>query len=382
MLNDTPRTPACLALALLLLAMPSPTEAQQREHTVRRGETLWELAGTYLDNPFLWPRIYEANRSVVENPHWIYPAERLIIPPLLRRSGRQPLGEPLGGDRSGPLGAPADLAPRADAAEEGERPSVSVEVRPLREPEPADTLPTRIEAVDVRRPIVGAAEYLATPWLSRTAEREVAGRIIRLADPSAEMDRIPSALHPNDAVHLGRLRGERPQPGDSLLIVRFGRRVADRGRIVEPLGVLRVDTGSATVVTARLIRQFGDPKIGDVLLPLRGIPAIGLGEPDSIEAGIEGHLLQFFIPESLHSTTDLAFLSVGHADGVGIGDEFAVYVPARGIDNERAERLPPTRVGSVRVVRVAENSSTARVLGITHAALRDGLPIRMIRKMR
>jgi hypothetical protein len=66
---------------------PSAATAQERpeagrEHVVRRGDTLWELARSYLANPFLWPQIFEANRGVVENPHWIYPAEKLLIPGL------------------------------------------------------------------------------------------------------------------------------------------------------------------------------------------------------------------------------------------------------------------------------------------------------------
>jgi nucleoid-associated protein YgaU len=92
-----PARPALPALLVLLVAgplaaqqpatPPQPAAGQQREHVVRRGDTLWDLARLYLSNPFLWPMIFEANRDVVENPHWIFPAERLIIPPVLH-SGR------------------------------------------------------------------------------------------------------------------------------------------------------------------------------------------------------------------------------------------------------------------------------------------------------
>ncbi len=47
-------------------------------HIVKSGDTLWDLAKTYLNNPYLWPQIWEKN-SYITNPHWIYPGDPILI---------------------------------------------------------------------------------------------------------------------------------------------------------------------------------------------------------------------------------------------------------------------------------------------------------------
>ena len=44
-----------------------------RTHVVRAGDTLWDLARTYLGDPHRWQVLYRLNWGVVPNPHWLEP---------------------------------------------------------------------------------------------------------------------------------------------------------------------------------------------------------------------------------------------------------------------------------------------------------------------
>ena len=65
---------------LIVLLLICSMLIAQKIHVVKKGDTLWDLAGYYYDNPFIWRNIYNANLDKIDDPHWIYPGQEFIIP--------------------------------------------------------------------------------------------------------------------------------------------------------------------------------------------------------------------------------------------------------------------------------------------------------------
>ena len=47
-------------------------------HTIVQGDTLWDLAGEFFGDPYLWPQLWEQNQYI-EDAHWIYPGDPLVV---------------------------------------------------------------------------------------------------------------------------------------------------------------------------------------------------------------------------------------------------------------------------------------------------------------
>src|SRR5438132_3143000 len=85
-LEDTPKPRRKSAPITEQSARPPPDDAIKpvpgtpEEYTIQKGDTLWDLSQKFLSNPWYWPKIWSLNPSI-ENPHWIYPGNKLRIVP-------------------------------------------------------------------------------------------------------------------------------------------------------------------------------------------------------------------------------------------------------------------------------------------------------------
>jgi LysM repeat protein len=109
-------------------AGPELKSSAPKNYVVRRGDTLWGIANTFLRDPWLWPEIWYINPDI-HNPHRIYPGDSVRL--ALRGDGRTSLQVVRGGAvrlepmlRSVPLEGPIATIPYSVIAAFLSRPGV------------------------------------------------------------------------------------------------------------------------------------------------------------------------------------------------------------------------------------------------------------------
>lgn len=53
---------------------------REKEYSVIEGDCLWNIAGREYNDPYKWQAIYNANKELIKDPHWIYVDQVFIIP--------------------------------------------------------------------------------------------------------------------------------------------------------------------------------------------------------------------------------------------------------------------------------------------------------------
>ena len=355
------------AALVAVLILPSFAQAQEPvgTHEVVKDDTLWDLAQRYYSNPFEWRVIWDANRDVVDDPNWIYPAEVLVIPGLPGEASAAPRAEPME-PRQEPdeaEGVPSDLVPfglrQARPVTEGSRTLFYNDTAEVRRSQVAEAAESRVMAVSRDR--VYSAPWLIgleghpenSGWVAGFAERGKRASIIR------SFDQITITM-PSPA-----------RVGARLQLYRVDSTIEGVGQVVIPTGLAEVSTIGDGQVVAIVLKEYERIQPGDWVGPLPSFSLREGQEAQDVSGGSEAMIMGF---EGEHVLTDIghvAFLDLGSDDGINIGDEFVLY----------GEAIPTAREGALQVIGVSENTASARVLSMKDNVFRQGVVVRLARKM-
>jgi len=362
------------SLAPFALAAQEP----QRTHTVRPGDTLWDLAQTYLGDPFRWPEIYRRNTETVKDPHWIYPDQVLII----------------SGDVAPTPGTPADVdAPAmadtmavADTMAAPDEMAQPVYVqkpmtifnpdrfRVVRGTRDTRTLRTREEAVR-------AGDYLRAPFLTDAGGLQGVGSV----DATTSADGVGITLSQRpiqiyDRIHVQLPTGAQGVRDERFLTFVYGETIAGEGRVVVPTGVIRLTSNAVSGrAEAVLTGKFTDVYQGHHVMPLDTLtPRPGVF-PARVEFGTRTALIWMYDEPVLPGIGQQVIFAAGSGDGLVPGDQITLQ---RDLGNDsRGVPLPPEDIAVAQVTRVTQWGASAIVLATADGGTVTGMAARVTAKM-
>ncbi|MED5431845.1 MAG: LysM peptidoglycan-binding domain-containing protein, partial [Pseudomonadota bacterium] len=67
-----------LSVATLASAAVTLKEGHPNKYYVKNGDTLWDISGRFLEEPWQWPEIWQINEEI-SNPHLIYPGDEIRL---------------------------------------------------------------------------------------------------------------------------------------------------------------------------------------------------------------------------------------------------------------------------------------------------------------
>jgi hypothetical protein len=398
----SPRLRVALAAAALFFpGLVSAQNARPDTHTVRPGDTLWDLSRQYLGDPFLWPEIYRLNTNVVEDPHWIYPGE------VLRLGGAPEVSSVPAVDTPAPVEAAAEpVAPDQAAAQEPEA-APAEEAPPLAEPQvgdlaAADTAPESSGDVDLT-PLVGErsrvtqtgpslelalarkyrpirrSEFYSSGFLTENQALPfgtVLGTVVPL--------QIEEVSHSSTAQLYSRIAvvpplGGKYQVGDTLLIAVVRDGVRGYGDAVVPTGLVKILDTSRPENVGEVIATYAPIHERQRVLPAEKFNDPGAVRPVRISDGVGGVLLGQRDVQPLTGPQDVVFIDKGRKNGVALGDLFEIRQTPR--VRPGAATVVSDVIATVQVVHVGDQTATARVVSVTQPDIRPGAEVRQIAKL-
>lgn len=318
-------------------------------YTVKRGDTLWDIAALFLKDPWLWPEIWYFNPQI-DNPHLIYPGDVLI---LVYIDGQPQLrvvrdGQPAPDAAVTPT--PRGTVPQAPRGLRTEKLSPRVREESLEKAIP--TIPvSAIEPFLVKPRIVTKKELKRAPYVVNSLDRHLAtaeGHIVYVRNLKSDED----------------VRYNIFRPGAELKDPRNGKVIGYETILVSEAKLVR----GGDPATLEITRSLRETLNGDRVLPAEDGKISYNFIPREPKNDVEGEII--WLVDSLFQTAQrqVVIVNLGERDGMEIGTVLAIDQRGGKVRDPYANRgfetvdLPNERAGLMMIFRVFERASYGLIM--------------------
>lgn len=317
-------------------------------HTVKAGDTLWDISKLFLKSPWRWPELWGMNRDQIANPHLIYPGQVLV---LVKKDGRAQLllGEPRGpgADMQGlPSGK---LSPQVRASKFEDTAILAIPQH-LIEPFLTEAVVLDTDSLNKAPRIVAASEgrVMMTRGDLAYARGDMKQardwRVFRQAKPLR--DPATNEVLGYEAPYLGTAE-----------LTRLAEEAPDADGKSVP---------TASTLTIKTVRQEIGP--GDRLAPVLQREFIRY-VPHSPAGAMNGQIISVYGDALTGGQNQIVSLNRGRRDGVERGHVLALWQDGRRITDSTGEKreqlkLPDERHGVLFVFQVYERVSYALIVSV------------------
>jgi hypothetical protein len=308
--------------------------AQFKKHTVVKGDCLWDIAGYYYNDPFLWPVIYKANEDSIADPHWIYPGEIFVIPNVPEEQATtMPVEEGIVKEIRGTKGELQEETREARGAKGTEEDVILFSV---------------VKAEDYA--FTKKAALLAG-FITRDESINL-GSVSKRLQPIKELKGASTVL--GEKVEVNRGTSDGISVGDIFVIFKWDSRVGRYGKIVRIKGLLKITKAGETFSEAQIIDSYEAIDEGDHIMEYNP-PELVIGDAIPIMLELEGKLIALKDKQEIIKPFSVVYIDLGTNSAVQLGDVFLIYK-----DND--DLIVP--LGQIQIVDVREETSSAYITSI------------------